>query len=95
VKIDASNFDAEVLPVLSESAKLLERFSDLLKSKNNAIVLVESEGLYSDLLYAFNKVIRKLTPDNGLDLILHSHGGTVDAASAIACLCRGRFGSFR
>lgn len=92
--MDSAKFQADVLPVLVDCAKLLTRASGLLKS-NKAIVLVESEGLYTDLLYAFNKLIRKLPPGDGIDLVLHSLGGTVDAASAIACLCEARFGSFR
>jgi ATP-dependent protease ClpP protease subunit len=92
--MDTASFQADVLPVLADSAALLEHISDLLKSQNS-IVLIESEGMYPDLLYAFNKLVRKLPPGNGIDIVLHSHGGTIDAASAIASLCRVRFGSFR
>lgn len=88
-------FQAEVLPVLFECAKLLDRASALLGSKGHSIVLIESEGLYPELLYSFKKLIRKLSPGNGIDVVLHSLGGTTDAASAIASLCRVRFGSFR
>ncbi len=51
--------------------------------------------MYQELLYAFHRVIRKLPAGDGIDLVLHSHGGTVDTASAIASLCRNRFGTFR
>jgi ClpP class serine protease len=92
--MDTSTFQNEILPVLMDAAKLLERSSRLLGG-NNAIVLIETEGLFPELLYSFNKLLRKLPAANGVDVILHSHGGTTDTASAIASLCRVRFGSFR
>lgn len=92
--MDFAQFQADVLPLLGDCAKLLERSASLLQSPN-CIVLVESEGLYPELLFAFNRLVRKLPPGNGIDLILHSLGGTTDTASAIASLCRVRFGSFR
>lgn len=94
--MDATTFETKVFPVLTECGKLLEQIqaSELLKSKS-AIVLVESEGLFPDLVYAFHKLIHKFPQGNGVDLILHSYGGTIDAASAIASLCKTRCGSFR
>lgn len=92
--MDTAKFQSDVLPTLVECSRLLVTAAGHLGSKN-AVVLIESEGLYTDLLYAFNKVIRKFPPGEGIDLILHSHGGTVDTASSIASLCRERFGSFR
>jgi|SRR5580658_8679776 hypothetical protein len=92
--MDDTTFQSDALPVLVDCAKLLHKASGLLKN-TNAIVLIEDEGLYPNLLYAFNKLIRRLPPGNGIDVILHSLGGTTDAASAIASLCRVRFGSFR
>jgi serine dehydrogenase proteinase len=94
-KMDSSTFQVDVLPVLVECSKLLDRASSQFLKNNNAIVLIESEGLFPELLYSFNKLIRKLPPGNGIDLILHSLGGTTDTASAIASLCRVRFGGFR
>ena len=93
-KMDPATFQTEVLPVLWDCAALLGQISSSLHGKN-AVVLVESEGMFADLLYAFNRVIRKLPSGDGIDLILHSHGGTIDTAYAIASLCRVRFGSFR
>jgi len=89
--MDSTTFQTDVFPVLLECGKLLTRISQELKTKN-AIVLVESEGLFPELLYAFN---RKLPPGDGIDVILHSLGGTIDTASAIASICRERFGAFR
>ena len=92
--MDSSTFQTDALPILTECGKLLDRASGLINGKN-AIVLIESEGMFPDLLYAFNKLVRKLPPQGGIDLVLHSLGGTIDTASAIASICRERFGSFR
>ncbi|HXY15011.1 MAG TPA: hypothetical protein VEI26_10980 [Terriglobales bacterium] len=92
--MDNQKFQVDVLPVLTECSTLLQRTGELIGGKK-AIVLVESEGLFSDLLYVFNKVIRNLPSGDGIDVVLHSLGGTVDAASALASLCRARFGTFR
>src|SRR5207249_10699119 len=92
--MDSTTFQTDVFPVLLECGKLLTRISQELKTKN-AIVLVESEGLFPELLYAFNRLARKLPPGDGIDVILHSLGGTIDTASAIASICRERFGAFR
>lgn len=92
--MDSSTFQADVLPTLQDCKKLLDRVSSLIAGKN-AVVLVETEGMFPDLLYAFNKLVRRLPPGNGIDVILNSLGGTTDTASAIASICRERFGSFR
>jgi hypothetical protein len=92
--MDNSKFQSDVLPTLFDCKKLLDRASDLIKGEN-AVILVETEGMFPDLLYAFHKLVRKLPPGNGIDLILHSLGGTTDTASSIANICKERFGSFR
>ncbi|HEX8474394.1 MAG TPA: hypothetical protein VF666_10205 [Pyrinomonadaceae bacterium] len=92
--MDNSKFQTEIHPILVDCQKLLDRASALIGG-NNAVVLVETEGMYPDLVYAFHKLVRKLPPGNGIDVILHSFGGTTDAASSIASLCKERFGSFR
>ncbi len=92
--LDTSQFQADILPILSDAARLLAQATSEIKS-TNAIVLIESEGLFPELLSAINRLIRKLPAGNGIDIILHSLGGTTDTAAAIASLCRVRFGSFR
>src|SRR5438445_6936381 len=92
--MDSSTFQNEVLPVLVECGKLLKETSKELKS-NNAIVLIETEGLFPNLLYAFNKLARKLPAGKGIDLVIDSLGGSIDTASSIAALCKERFGAFR
>lgn len=93
--MDHATFQADVLPTLVDCARLLERAASLLGNKGNAIVLIESEGLFPELLYSFNKLVRKLPPSGGIDVVLHSLGGTTDTASGMASLCRVRFGNFR
>jgi hypothetical protein len=92
--MDNSKFQADILPILSDAAGLLSQANGEIRS-TNSIVLIESEGLFPELLSAVNRLIRKLPQGNGIDLILHSLGGTTDTAAAIASLCRVRFGSFR
>ena len=83
--MDSSSFQADVLPILADCAKLLERSSQLLQGPN-AIVLIESEGMYPELLYSFNKLVRKLPRGGGIDVVLHSHGGAIDALRlSLAC----------
>jgi hypothetical protein len=92
--VELNRFNAIVLPKLTECQQLLTNISPRLENRH-IIVLIENQGLYGDAIYGFHRVLRKLSGDRGLDLILESHGGSIDAASSIASLCRERFGSFR
>jgi ClpP class serine protease len=46
-------------------------------------------------LYALQRVLRKLPKGKDLVLIIQSHGGSIDTASAIASICRGCFDTFK
>lgn len=92
--MDTTQFNADILPKLNQCQEFLQAISSRLNSRNQ-IVLVESQGLFEEALYGFRRVLRKLPTDKGLDLILESHGGSIDVTAAIASLCRERFGSFR
>jgi hypothetical protein len=91
--MDSAKFGTEVLPKLAECRTLLQEISEREKRRN--IVLVESQGLYEDAVYGFQRLLRTIPKGEPLDLILESHGGSIDATSAIASLCRGRCGCLR
>ncbi len=87
-------FQTDVYPMLRSCRAILAELAQQ-PGMTKSIVLIENEGLYEKVLYGFQRVIRKLPKDGGIDLILDSHGGSIDIASSIAGLCRARFGSFR
>jgi hypothetical protein len=82
------------MPKLNQCREHLESISSKWGDRNS-VVLVESQGLFEDALYGLQRMLRKLPANQGLDLILESHGGSIDVASAIASLCRERFGHLR
>ena len=92
--MDQAGFDSSVLPKLLQAR---EEISVVARALNDAhvIALVETEGMFEPALYAFQRLLRKLPRTKDLVLILESHGGSIDTASAIASICRGRFGSFK
>lgn len=92
--MDVAQFNTDIFPKINQCREHLEHISSKLGDKNS-IVLVESQGLFEDALYGFQRILRKLPADKGLDLILESHGGSSDAATAITSLCRERFGQLR
>lgn len=92
--MDLVQFESDLLPKLIEARELLARLSHHLGS-DNAIAFMETQGLFEDALYGLQRVIRKVPKGRSLDLILESHGGSIDTAYAIASLCRARFKSFR
>lgn len=93
--MDIAKFDSEILPKLNKCRELLKEVSTSIGDKKNTIILIETEGLYDEVLYGFQRILRKIPKSKGIDLIIESHGGSIDTASTIASLCRGRFGSFR
>ena len=46
-------------------------------------------------VYGLQRILRRLPVNKGLDLILESHGGSIDVASTIASLCHERFRKLR
>lgn len=91
--MDAAQFTSEIMPKLTECRALLQQVVD--HEQRGSIVLIESQGIFEDAVYGFQRLLRKLPKGSKLDLILESHGGSIDATSAIASLCRGRCDSFR
>lgn len=92
--MDVNVFNTNILPKLQEAKTILEGCKTHLGDRNT-IVLIENRGLFEEAVYGFNRVLRKLPHDKGLDIILESHGGSIDAASSVASLCRERFSDFR
>jgi hypothetical protein len=92
--MDQASFDAEVLPKFLEARKQISAVSKMLKDAH-VIALVETDGLFEPALYAIQRMMRKLPKGQDLVLIIESHGGSIDTASAIASICRGRFNSFK
>jgi len=92
--MDIAQFNANILPKLNQCRNYLEKVSSGL-GDTNSIVLVESQGLFEDVIYGLQRILRKLPPNKGIDLILESHGGSIDVAATIASLCRERFGKLR
>jgi hypothetical protein len=91
--MDFAKFATEVMPKLTECQALVKQIAE--REKRSNIVLIESVGLYEDALYGFQRLLRTIPKGGVLDLILESHGGSIDATSAIASLCRGRCTSLR
>lgn len=91
--MDSSRFSSEIMPKLTECCGLLQQVVE--HEKRESIVLIESQGIFEDAVYGFQRLLRKLPKGGAIDLILESHGGSIDAAAAIASLCRGRCDSFR
>jgi len=92
--MDPAQFSTDILPKLNQCRGYLEKVSSGL-GDTNPIVLIESQGLFEDILYGLQRILRKLPRNKGIDLILESHGGSIDAAATIASLCRERFGKLR
>lgn len=92
--MDTAQFNAEILPKLNQCRSYFDKVSSSL-GDTNQIVLIESQGLFEDVIYGLQRMLRKLPAEKGLDLILESHGGSIDSASTIASLCRERFGKLR
>ena len=92
--MDVAQFNTEIMPKLNQCQQYLGRISDKLGDRNS-IVLVESQGMFDDVAYGFQRIVRRLPVNKGLDLILESHGGSIDVAAAIAGLCHERFGQLR
>ena len=92
--MNITQFNTDILPKLNQCRDYLEKVSSSL-GDTNSIVLIESQGLFEDVIYGLKRILRKLTSDKGIDLILESHGGSIDAAATIASLCRERFGKLR
>lgn len=92
--MDTTAFNSTILPKLHEAKTFLAECKPHLEDRN-IIVLMDDRGLFEDAVYGFNRVLRKLARDKGLDIILESHGGSIDSASSIASLCRERFTNFR
>ena len=92
--MDQTEFDADVLPKLIEARG---HVSTVAKSLNDAhvIALIEADGLFDSALYAFQRLLRQLPKNKQLAVIVESHGGSIDTASAIASICRGRFNTFK
>ena len=92
--MDITQFNTDILPKLNQCRNYLEKVSSGL-GDTNSIVLIESQGLFEDVIYGLQRILRKLPSNKGIDLILESHGGSIDAAATIASLCRERFGKLR
>jgi hypothetical protein len=92
--MDTTKFTSDILPKINQCRTHFEKVSSGL-GDTNQIVLIESQGLYEDVIYGLQSMLRKLPASQGLDLILESHGGSIDSASTIASLCRERFGKLR
>jgi hypothetical protein len=92
--MNTAQFNSDILPKLNQCHNHLENVSSSL-GDTNSIVLVESQGLFEDVIYGLQRILRKLPYNKGIDLILESHGGSIDAAATIASLCRERFGTLR
>lgn len=91
--MDAARFTSEIMPKLNECRTLLQQVVQ--HEGGTAILLTETQGLFEDAVYGFQRLLRTLPKGEPVNLILESHGGSIDATSAIASLCRGRCGSFR
>lgn len=92
--MDTAQFTTEIMPKLNQCREHLEYISSKLGDRNS-IAFIESQGLYEDAVYGLQRILRKLPANKGLDLILESHGGSIDVASTIASLCHERFGQLR
>jgi hypothetical protein len=60
--MDTAKFNADILPKLNQCRNYLDKVSSNLDD-TNAIVLVESQGLFEDVIYGMQRVLRKL-PSN-------------------------------
>jgi hypothetical protein len=88
--MDNAKFDSEIYPKLLGCRELLKKCCSSVGGEKAAIVLIESQGLFEEALYGFQRILSKIPKGKGITSF-SNHGGSIDVASAIACLCRGRF----